>query len=74
MRTFAEASAHIHATMPERMTNVMRMQSMLYYEVRARFGLSSNLAQQAFRRVSANRKAAKAQSEAVSWSVGLLCL
>ena len=43
----------------------MRMQAMLYYDVRGRFGLSSNLAQQAFRRVAANRKAAKAQGEAV---------
>ena len=43
----------------------MRMQAMLYYDVRARFGLSSNVAQQAFRRVAANRKTAKAHGEAV---------
>lgn len=40
------------------------MQAMLYYDVRSRFGLSANLAQQAFRRVAANRKAARAQGEA----------
>ena len=65
LRTFAEACAYIHATIPARITNVMRMQAMLYYDVRGRFGLSSNLAQQAFRRVATNRKAAKAQGEAV---------
>src|SRR5262249_9721898 len=46
-------------------SNVMRMQAMLYYDVRACFGLSSNLAQQAFRRVAANRKAAKVKGEVV---------
>ena len=65
MRAFADACTYIHATIPERITNVMRMQTMLYYDVRARFGLSSNLAQQAFRRVASNRKAAKAHGEAV---------
>ena len=65
MQAFAEACAYIHATIPERIVNVMRMQAMLYYDVRARFGLSSNLAQQAFRRVSANRKTAKANAEVV---------
>jgi hypothetical protein len=65
LRVFAEACAYIHAQLPERITNVMRMQAMLYYDVRQRFGLSSNLAQQAFRRVAGNRKAAKSQSTAV---------
>lgn len=65
LRAFADACTYIHTTIPHRITNVMRMQAMLYYDVRGRFGLSSNLAQQAFRRVSGNRKAAKAQGEAV---------
>ena len=65
LRVFAEACAYIHAQLPERITNVMRMQAMLYYDVRQRFGLSSNLAQQAFRRVAANRKAAQSQGTAV---------
>ena len=65
LRAFADACAYIHATIPERIVNVMRMQAMLYYDVRSRFGLSSNLAQQAFRRVAANRKAAQAQGETV---------
>ena len=29
LRAFAEACAYIHATLPERITNVMRMQAML---------------------------------------------
>jgi len=40
------------------MRNKERMQEMVYYEVRDRFGLSANLAIQAIRRVCANRKAA----------------
>jgi IS605 OrfB family transposase len=66
LQRFAVACTYIHGPIPERVTNVMRMQAMLYYEVRERFGLSSNLAQQAFRRVSANRKTAKARGEAVT--------
>src|SRR5262245_31307100 len=66
LQAFADACAYIHATIPERIVNVMRMQAMLYYDVRGRFGLSSNLTQQAFRRVSGNRKTAKAQGDAVN--------
>lgn len=62
---FADACTYIHATIPERIVNVMRMQAMLYYDVRGKFGLSSNLTQQAFRRVSGNRKTAKANGDTV---------
>src|SRR5215813_11245735 len=65
LQAFAEACAYIHATIPERIVNVMRMQAMLYYDVRGKFGLSSNLTQQAFRRVSGNRKTAKAKGDTV---------
>lgn len=65
LRMFTDACAWIHAQLPARITNVMRMQAMLYYAVRSRFGLSSNLAQQAFRRVAVNRKTAQAQGEKV---------
>jgi IS605 OrfB family transposase len=64
LRVFADACTYIHATLLERIVNVMRMQALLYYAVRERFGLSSNLAQQAFRRVSANRKAAREKGKA----------
>jgi len=65
LQAFADACTYIHATIPERIVNVMRMQAMLYYDVRGRSGLSSNLAQQAFRRVSGNRKTAKANGDVV---------
>ena len=65
LQAFADACAYIHSTIPERIVNVMRMQAMLYYDVRSRSGLSSNLTQQAFRRVSGNRKAAKVKGETV---------
>jgi IS605 OrfB family transposase len=65
LQAFADACAYIHATIPERIVNVMRMQAMLYYDVRGKFGLSSNLTQQAFRRVSGNRKTAKAHGDVV---------
>ena len=65
LQAFADACTYIHATIPERIVNVMRMQAMLYYGVRRRSGLSSNLTQQAFRRVSGNRKTAKANGETV---------
>ncbi len=65
LQAFAEACTYIHATMPLRIVNVMRMQAMLYYDVRGRFGLSSNLAQQAFRRVSGSRKSAQAHGHEV---------
>jgi IS605 OrfB family transposase len=65
LQAFAEACAYIHSTIPERIVNVMRMQAMLYYDVRGRFGLSSNLAQQAFRRVSGSRKTARANGDTV---------
>jgi putative transposase len=64
-QAFADACTYIHATIPARIVNVMRMQAMLYYDVRGRFGLSSNLTQQAFRRVSSNRKTAKANGDTV---------
>lgn len=65
LQAFADACAYIHATIPARIVNVMRMQAMLYYDVRGRSGLSSNLTQQAFRRVSGNRKTAKTTGEMV---------
>jgi IS605 OrfB family transposase len=66
MQAFADACTFIHASFPPNITNVMRMQALLYYEVRSRFHLSSNLAQQAFRRVAANRKAARTTGETVT--------
>ena len=58
LKVFAEACEFIHANTPTHIHNRVRMQVMLYAEVRARFGLSANLTIQAIRRVSSNRKSA----------------
>src|SRR5437870_2317714 len=58
LKVFAEACEFIHANIPTNIHNRVRMQAMLYSEVRARFGLSANLAIQAIRRVSSSRKSA----------------
>ncbi|MFM6399510.1 MAG: RNA-guided endonuclease InsQ/TnpB family protein [Planktothrix sp.] len=58
MLVFAVACDWINANTPEKMTNKTAMQSLVYQDVRRNFGLSSNLAIQAIRRVCANRKTA----------------
>jgi putative transposase len=58
LQVFAEACLAIHDTIPPNITNRVRMQTMIYQDIRARFGLSANLTIQAIRRVAANRKAA----------------
>jgi putative transposase len=58
MLVFASACDWVNSNTPEKMTNKTAMQSLVYSEVRANFGLSSNLAIQAIRRVCANRKTA----------------
>ena len=58
MLVFAVACDWINANTPEKMTNKTAMQSLVYQDVRRNFGLSSDLAIQAIRRVCANRKTA----------------
>ena len=58
LEAFVAACNWIHTTVPKRIRNYLRMKELVYYEVRERFGLSANLAQQAVRRVCANRKTA----------------
>jgi hypothetical protein len=58
MLVFASACDWVNGNTPEKMTNKTAMQSLVYQDVRAKFGLSSNLAIQAIRRVCANRKTA----------------
>jgi IS605 OrfB family transposase len=58
LSVFADACNWIHETVPKRIRNYERMNGLVYYETRERCGLSSNLTQQAIRRVCANRKAA----------------
>ncbi|WP_241392560.1 transposase [Rippkaea orientalis] len=65
MMVFACACDWVNQNTPEKMTNKTAMQSLVYQDVRVNFGLSSNLAIQAIRRVCANRKTAKQKGKKV---------
>jgi IS605 OrfB family transposase len=62
LQAFADACEYTNRTVKPGLTNEQAMQSLVYNDVRARFGLSSQLAIQAVRRVAGNRKAAKQKS------------
>jgi len=55
----------VNQTVPTTLTNELAMQSLIYYDVRDRFGLSAQLAIHAIRRVSGNRKTAKKDGKPV---------
>jgi hypothetical protein len=55
----------VNAHTPAQIANALKLQSLCYYEVRARFGLSSNLAQQVCRRVAGSRKVAQQKNRPV---------
>lgn len=65
LEAFAAACAWINANTPPKLTNRTAMQQLVYAQVREHFGLSSNLAIQAVRRVCANRKTAKDKGKEV---------
>jgi putative transposase len=65
LQVFAAACEYVHETLPENLTNEMAMQSVIYQDVRAKFGLPSQLAIHAIRRVSGNRKTAKSNGDKV---------
>jgi IS605 OrfB family transposase len=65
MQVFAQACNHINEKTPEKLMNQIAMQSLIYQDVRALFGLSANLTIQALRRVCANRKTAKQKGKKV---------
>ena len=50
LSAFTQALNWVNAHTPAQIANALKLQSLCYYEVRARFGLSSNLAQQVCRR------------------------
>lgn len=60
LKAFADACNWVHAQVPLTMRNQLKMQSLVYLQVRALFGLSANLAIQAIRRVADARKANRA--------------
>ncbi|MCY7331756.1 MAG: transposase [Pseudanabaena sp. CAN_BIN31] len=65
LQSFASACEYVNQTVPTTLTNELAMQSLVYYDVRDRFGLSAQLAIHAIRRVSGNRKTAKKDGKPV---------
>lgn len=65
LKVFANACEYVHQEVPENLTNEIAMQSLIYQSVRERFGLPSQLAIHAIRRVSGNRKTAKSKGDKV---------
>ncbi len=58
LQVFADACEYVNGKIPEHLTNELGIQSLIYHDVRALFGLSSQMAIHAIRRVSGNRKTA----------------
>ena len=65
MDAFVQALNWVNQNTPEKVVNAVKLQSLCYYETRARFGLSSNLAQQVCRRVAGARKVARQRNRPV---------
>ncbi|GAC1489499.1 MAG: RNA-guided endonuclease TnpB family protein [Chamaesiphon sp.] len=59
LQVFADACQYVNQTVKPTLMNELAIQSLIYLDVRARFGLPSQLAIHAIRRVSSNRKTAK---------------
>ncbi|MFT0812651.1 RNA-guided endonuclease InsQ/TnpB family protein [Synechococcus sp. OH20] len=62
---FAQALNWVNENTPEKIVNAVKLQSLCYREIRTRFGLSSNLAQQVCRRVAGLRKVARQKNRPV---------
>ena len=65
LQAFADACEYTNRTVKPGLVNEQAIQSLVYNDVRARFGLSSQLAIHAVRRVASNRKTAKQKSKPV---------
>jgi hypothetical protein len=65
MDAFVQALNWVNQNTPQSVANAVKLQSLCYYEIRTRFGLSSNLAQQVCRRVAGSRKVAKQKNRPV---------
>jgi hypothetical protein len=58
LKAFADACNWINQNTPVKLRNKVRIQGVVYQDVRTKFGLSANLAIRAINRVAANRKTA----------------
>ncbi len=65
LSAFVQALNWVNQNTPQKIVNAVKLQSLCYYEIRTRFGLSSNLAQQVCRRVAGSRKVAKQKNRPV---------
>jgi putative transposase len=65
LQAFADACIYVNQSVPPNLTNELAIQSLVYHEVRARFGLPAQLAIHALRRVSGNRKTSKKDGKPV---------
>ncbi|MGY2765481.1 RNA-guided endonuclease InsQ/TnpB family protein [Thermostichus sp. MS-CIW-26] len=73
MDAFVQALNWVNQNTPEKVVNAVKLQSLCYYQIRARFGLSSNLArttsrlrdQQVCRRLAGARKVARQENRPV---------
>ncbi len=59
LKAFADGCNYINDTVDPKLTNNVRIQTLVYKQVREQFGLSANLAIRAINRVAGNRKTAK---------------
>ncbi len=65
LEVFGQALNWVNQNTPEKVANAVKLQSLCYREIRARFGLSSNLAQQVCRRLAGARKVAQQKTRPV---------
>ena len=65
LQAFADACEYTNRTVKPGLMNEQAIQSLVYNDVRARFGLSAQLAIHAVRRVASNRKTAKQKDKPV---------
>lgn len=65
LKAFADACNWINQSTPAKLNNKVRIQGLVYQDVRAKFGLSANLAIRAINRVAGNRKTAMKNRSAV---------
>jgi IS605 OrfB family transposase len=65
LQAFADACHYINEVVDPKIMNNVRIQTLVYNDVRARYGLSANLAIRAINRVAGNRKTAKKDNKPV---------
>lgn len=65
LHNFAAACNYTNQSVDPKLTNNVRIQSLVYQDIRTRFGLSANLAVRVINRVAGNRKTAKKDGKPV---------